>query len=146
MAQRENAEKAENVQRIARLCFFVFVVLQAPCLLIDSPRAPNGIAMVSPLQLSMGALVTRLPEAVEFCHLMLFPGTWVRRAARCARLLRSPGAAAPAASCQAAAGRLTPPASPRPPRPLPRADQGVAGAVRDVPVADARPVRRRRAA
>jgi hypothetical protein len=69
---------AAHVQLIARISFFAFVFLQAPCLVMETAKVANGVAMVAPLQLSMAALVVRLPEAVEFAHLMLFPGTWVR--------------------------------------------------------------------
>jgi hypothetical protein len=71
--------KAQHVQKIARFCFFAFVLLQAPCLLVPTKHGQNGMVVVSPLQLSMGSLVTRMPEAKDFAHLLLFPGTWVNR-------------------------------------------------------------------
>lgn len=80
VAELTAAEKAQNVQRVARMCFFAFILLQTPCLMIETPEAASKVSMVSPLQVAMGSLLIRMPEASDFAHLMLFPGTWVKEA------------------------------------------------------------------
>lgn len=79
-ANRRISLKADPVERIAGLGFFVFTFLQIAFFVVDSNLSASGIVLLSPLHVSAANLAKQYPQYHHYIDDVLVPGAWVREA------------------------------------------------------------------
>lgn len=70
--------RASPTERIAGVAFFVFVLIQVPFFVVNTPLSSHGFVMLSPLQVTAADFVRRFPDINQAVQLLLVPGGWMR--------------------------------------------------------------------
>jgi hypothetical protein len=73
-------KRAAPTERLAGYAFFVFTLVQVPFFVVETNLSPNGVLMLSPLQVTTANLAKNFPDHAPMLQYALVPGGWMREA------------------------------------------------------------------